>query len=157
MLNAPVEYLIDSGISITVIHSTATEMTETLHFARFSLAEIVRFIASKLSDITWLRCVCVFFDLSLNFPSLVWRHLYGKECKKRARWNKVKLYPRCAFFCITIKVFLRDVESNAYAFCFFVGEVEGTNKMYHGLVKDSTPFQLKGKSGTDNSCHFLSL
>ena len=30
MLNAPVEYLIDSGISITVIHGTATEMTEML-------------------------------------------------------------------------------------------------------------------------------
>ena len=38
-----------------------------------------------------------------------------------------------------------------------VGEMEGTNKVYHGLVKDSTPFQLKGKSVTDNFCHFLSL
>lgn len=35
-----------------------------------------------------------------------------------------------------------------------VGEVEGTNKVYQGLVKDSTTFQQK--SGTDNSCHFLS-
>lgn len=80
-----------------------------------------------------------------------------KSAKREQDGRKVKLYPRCAFFCITIKVFLRDVESNAYAFCFFVGEVEGTNKMYHGLLKDSTPFQLMGKSGTDNSCHFLSL
>ena len=38
-----------------------------------------------------------------------------------------------------------------------VGEMEGTNKVYHGLVKDSTPFQLKGKSVTDNFCHFFSL
>lgn len=78
----------------------------------------------------------------------------------RARLNKVKLYSLCTFFCITIvfdfkgiTVFPREVESNAYAFCFG-GEVDGTNKVYHGLVKDSTTFQRK--SVTDNSCHFLS-
>ena len=55
-----------------------------------------------------------------------------------------------------ITVLLREVESNAYTFCFG-GEMEGTNKVHHGLVKDSTLFQLKGKSVTDNFCHFLSL
>lgn len=47
----------------------------------------------------------------------------GKTGAKREQ--VLKLNPRCTFFCITIvfdimciTVFLREFESNAYAFCF---------------------------------------
>lgn len=49
MLNAPVEYLIDSGIRIIVIYSIATERLLRRYWI-FSSAEIGRFVGSKLPD-----------------------------------------------------------------------------------------------------------